>query len=136
MNPTMNVSNLEVLYRKYSTGGEKTFFGGNSMHIACRRGDAKWIPYLWEWVDPNWPDSDGYTPLHDAVRHGHLHCVEALIEASKEPAFLLDFETPCKLDGATALHSAVLGGNDTCIRYVMIQDLIPRIMEPNFGVQI
>lgn len=86
-----------MIYRKYSSGGEKTNFGGNSMHIACRRNDFKWIEYLWELVDPNLPDSQGYTPLNDATRFGHTKCVDELIKNSTKTGLQLDFETTCNV---------------------------------------
>ncbi len=63
------------------------------MHIACRRGDSNWIECLWELVDPNLPDFQGYTPLNDAVRFGHTKCVEKLIESSTKSGLQLEFET-------------------------------------------
>lgn len=118
-NPRFNVSNLEVVYRKYSSGGEKTAFGGNSMHIACRRGDSNWIECLWELVDPNLPDFQGYTPLNDAVRFGHTKCVEKLIESSTKSGLQLEFETASLVDGATPLHNAIKGEDADAIRLIL-----------------
>lgn len=105
LNTNIYVSNLEVIYRRYSLGGEKTTFGGNSMHIACRRGDFKWIKDLWELVDPNLPDSQGYTPLNDAIRFGHARCVKKLIKNSNRTGLQLDFEMACNVSKEVILNN-------------------------------
>ena len=98
------------MYRKYSTGGERTTFGGNSLHIAARRGDHKWIHSLFEVVDDvNRQDQHGYTSLHDAVRHGHVEVLQKLIKQSQETGILLDYSSPSTMDGFTPLHTASVG---------------------------
>lgn len=88
----MNATSLEVLYRKYASFSQRTQFGGNSLHIACRRGDDNWIEYLWDKTDPNLADSQGYTPFNDAARFGHTNCVDAMINMSNKTGLQLDFE--------------------------------------------
>lgn len=98
-----SVQNAE--YHKYIN--RKTAYGGNSLHIACRKNDTEAVKNLFELVNVNQPDYNGYTPLMDAVRFENVDCVRTLIRQSNESRMQLNFENISLKEGFTALHFAM-----------------------------
>lgn len=114
---TTENKNLSSKYSKYID--KKTVYGGNSLHIACRNGDHQMISELFQLVNPNLPDYNGFTPLMDAVRNNYPKCVKALIESAKKTGTNLCYETISHFEGFSALHYAVEFADNEIIRLLL-----------------
>jgi ankyrin repeat protein len=77
-------------------------------------------------VDVNLPSSDGTTPLHWAVYHGHLELTKALLRAEAEPNSRNDY-------GSSPLMEAAIAGNLPLIEALL--DAGAHIESPNLEGQ-
>jgi ankyrin repeat protein len=77
-------------------------------------------------VDVNRPSSDGTTPLHWAVYHGHLELTKALLRAEAEPNSRNDY-------GSSPLMEAAIAGNLPLIEALL--DAGAHIESPNLEGQ-
>lgn len=63
------------------------------------------------------PDKDGWTPLMEAARAGHLEACKVLVEAGAGGAYVNDMT----LHGNRALHLAALNGHVEVVRYLVTE---------------
>ncbi|APR99067.1 ankyrin repeat domain-containing protein [Wolbachia endosymbiont of Folsomia candida] len=77
---------------------------GTDINVRSERGYA---PYLYEGFDTTVRNGGDYTPLHEAVIHGHIRVVKYLVENGA------DINAKSKT-GRTPLHYAVMHGGMSC----------------------
>ncbi|OTF83552.1 hypothetical protein BLA29_003934 [Euroglyphus maynei] len=105
-------------YKTYLT--RKTSYGGNTLHMACRKNDPDAIERYFDQTQPNQQDRYGYTPLIDCIRYEHYKCLETLINVANSTDNPLNYEIAiAKENGFTALHYAMINGNRDAIRLIL-----------------
>lgn len=84
--------NLTKLKSLLKNGAQTSYSDekGSALHRAAESGNTKLFTYLLslKTINPWTRDSNGYTPLHLAARHGHLEIVKTLINRTDCPNFL------------------------------------------------
>jgi len=89
-------------------------FEWTAMMVAAAKGHAGYMDVLMEGgADPNARDAYGWTPLMRAIVGKHEMAVDCLLEVQS-----VDLELRGE-SGATALHIAAAGGNETIIRSLL-----------------
>jgi hypothetical protein len=91
-----------------------TVKGRTALHLAAKNGREHFLDLLLHKFnfDPNVADKYATRPVHEAVMHNHLKCVQMLIEAGANPQ-LLDGR------GSTVLHVAASKGNIAMCSYLL-----------------
>ncbi|XP_076630614.1 ankyrin repeat domain-containing protein 16 [Colletes latitarsis] len=109
--------------------GDRSNNGRSVMHIAAFHGHEGIIEEL-ATIDPslvNARDSSGHTPLHEAIKGGHLAVAERIIELGADVRATDNV-------GQTILHVAALTGNTDAVRYILKNNLIDIHTEALFNV--
>ena len=87
---------------------KKNKYGETLVHLACKKGDLNKLAQLLNCknVNINAKDNNGWTPLHEAVCHGQLRCVQMLLHA-KNGSSCTDMLVQAGDHGMNAFHEAV-----------------------------
>ncbi|XP_068752013.1 uncharacterized protein [Montipora capricornis] len=102
--PAQNVCTSQTFTSSFC-GIKRSKHGETSLHVAALKGSVESVrKLLTERADPNTKDYAGWTPLHEACKHGYLFIVELLLDHGAR------IDTPGGSDFDTPLHDAVSNG--------------------------
>ncbi|CAL8101347.1 unnamed protein product [Calicophoron daubneyi] len=94
--------------------------GESSLHRAAIRGDVEQVhECLASGISPNVRDYAGWTPLHEAVLHGHREVVLALLDAGAT------IDIPGGPDLDTPLHDSIQNGQVSCCELLLSRGANP-----------
>jgi ankyrin repeat protein len=90
----------------------------NALFFAASHGFLEVVIHLIEKLklNPNKPDSSGYTPLLDAAEGGHLPVIKYLVK--KYGSVVLRVWTSCHDDNGNAAHLAARNGHSKVVEYL------------------